>query len=169
VGFYAALVLASSLFWAGMGQINRWTWAVGHDDHRPVRLLMAQRDGAAPRAAQLDAAVLGRHGAGGAVQGPDRHRAAGRRAGAVHLFARLGDLEALHLVKGLICSSPSARPGSWRCRCAIPEFPQFFFIHEHFQRFTTKIHSRRPWYYFIPMLVLGIMPWLGVFFQSQAP
>ncbi|HZS80229.1 MAG TPA: glycosyltransferase family 39 protein, partial [Herbaspirillum sp.] len=48
-----------------------------------------------------------------------------------------------------------------------PEFPQFFFIHEHVQRFTTKIHSRAgPWYYFIPILLLGILPWLGALLPS---
>jgi 4-amino-4-deoxy-L-arabinose transferase-like glycosyltransferase len=41
-----------------------------------------------------------------------------------------------------------------------PEFFQFFFVHEHFQRFSTDIHHRAgPWWYFIPIVLLGMMPW----------
>jgi 4-amino-4-deoxy-L-arabinose transferase-like glycosyltransferase len=44
---------------------------------------------------------------------------------------------------------------------ANPEFLHFFFIHEHFQRFTTDIHSRvQPWWYFLAMLAAGIAPFL---------
>jgi 4-amino-4-deoxy-L-arabinose transferase-like glycosyltransferase len=41
-----------------------------------------------------------------------------------------------------------------------PEFPWFFFVHEHLQRYTTTVHNRyQPWYYFIPVLLAGILPW----------
>jgi 4-amino-4-deoxy-L-arabinose transferase-like glycosyltransferase len=41
------------------------------------------------------------------------------------------------------------------------EFAQFFFIHEHFQRFLTTGHRREgSWYYFVPLFVAGILPWL---------
>ena len=45
-----------------------------------------------------------------------------------------------------------------------PEFAQFFFVHEHFQRFLTTEH-RRPgaWWYFIPLLIVGLLPWVGMF------
>ena len=43
---------------------------------------------------------------------------------------------------------------------ANPEFPEFFFIHEHFTRFLTTEHRRgEPWWYFVPMLLLGLIPW----------
>jgi len=42
------------------------------------------------------------------------------------------------------------------------EFLQFFFIHEHLQRFTETAHSRTgPIYYFIPLLLIGFLPWLA--------
>jgi len=42
------------------------------------------------------------------------------------------------------------------------EFLQFFFIHEHLQRFTETAHSRTgPVYYFIPLLLIGFLPWLA--------
>ena len=44
---------------------------------------------------------------------------------------------------------------------ANPEFPWFFFVHEHFARFLTTVHKRTaPWWYFGPILLLGILPWL---------
>jgi len=50
---------------------------------------------------------------------------------------------------------------------ANPEFPSFFFIHEHFARFLTKVHKRSaPWWYFAPILALGILPWLLTTLQA---
>ena len=44
-----------------------------------------------------------------------------------------------------------------------PEFARFFFIHEHFERFLTTEHRRTgAWWYFLPMLALGLLPWTGV-------
>jgi 4-amino-4-deoxy-L-arabinose transferase-like glycosyltransferase len=41
-----------------------------------------------------------------------------------------------------------------------PEFLEFFFIHEHLQRFTQDAHSRTgPIYYFVPLLLIGLLPW----------
>lgn len=41
-----------------------------------------------------------------------------------------------------------------------PEFPQFFFIHEHFERFLSTVHRReQPWWYFVPILFGGFLPW----------
>jgi 4-amino-4-deoxy-L-arabinose transferase-like glycosyltransferase len=41
------------------------------------------------------------------------------------------------------------------------EFAHFFFVQEHFQRFTSEIHHRAaPAWYFIPVLAAGMAPWL---------
>ena len=41
------------------------------------------------------------------------------------------------------------------------EFAHFFFVQEHFQRFTTKMHGRyQPAWYFLPILAFGLAPWL---------
>ena len=41
-----------------------------------------------------------------------------------------------------------------------PEFPHFFFIREHFQRFTSTIHRRsQPAWFFLPILLLTMLPW----------
>lgn len=43
-----------------------------------------------------------------------------------------------------------------------PEFAHFFFIHEHFQRYTSTVHQRHePWWFFIPLMVAGFLPWSG--------
>jgi 4-amino-4-deoxy-L-arabinose transferase-like glycosyltransferase len=47
------------------------------------------------------------------------------------------------------------------------DFAWFYFVHEHFLRFTTKIHGRyEPWWFFIPILIGGLFPW--VVFGAQA-
>ncbi len=41
------------------------------------------------------------------------------------------------------------------------DFAQFFFVHEHLARYLTTIHQRyQPWWYFIPIILSGIFPWL---------
>jgi 4-amino-4-deoxy-L-arabinose transferase-like glycosyltransferase len=41
-----------------------------------------------------------------------------------------------------------------------PEFARFFFIHEHFERFLTKVHGRyQPFWFFLPILLLTMLPW----------
>src|SRR4051812_11861747 len=43
---------------------------------------------------------------------------------------------------------------------ANPEFARFFFVHEHFERFLTTAHRRtEPWWFFIPILLAGFLPW----------
>ena len=46
---------------------------------------------------------------------------------------------------------------------ANPEFFRFFFIHEHFERYLTVTHGRNePWWYFLPLLLVGMLPWIVV-------
>jgi len=41
-----------------------------------------------------------------------------------------------------------------------PEFFHFFFIREHFERFLLPNHHRPgPWWYFVPVLLIGLWPW----------
>ncbi|MDD4160071.1 MAG: glycosyltransferase family 39 protein [Synergistaceae bacterium] len=47
-----------------------------------------------------------------------------------------------------------------------PDFLYFFFIREHFLRYATKIHNRyEPFWFFLPMIPVGLMPWTGFFFS----
>ena len=43
-----------------------------------------------------------------------------------------------------------------------PDFFRFFFIQEHFLRYTTRMHNRyEPVWFFLPLIPAGIMPWTG--------
>src|SRR6185312_5619752 len=34
-------------------------------------------------------------------------------------------------------------------------------VHEHFARYLTTVHQRvEPWWYFLPILLLGVLPWV---------
>lgn len=45
---------------------------------------------------------------------------------------------------------------------ANPDFLWFFFVHEQFLRYATKIHHHHePFWYFIPVLVAGFFPWVA--------
>lgn len=44
-----------------------------------------------------------------------------------------------------------------------PDFLWFYFVHEHFLRYLTPIARRQePWWFFVPVLIGGLLPWTGV-------
>ncbi|MGZ5055871.1 MAG: phospholipid carrier-dependent glycosyltransferase [Methylobacter sp.] len=67
----------------------------------------------------------------------------------------------LHLDKGLLIYFLIAAPWFVAVSYENPEFPHFFFIHEHFERFTSDVHGRTKsnWYFFA-VFAIGAMPWL---------
>lgn len=70
-------------------------------------------------------------------------------------------LRHLHLGWGLVVFLAVAAPWFLAVSLANPEFPRVFFIEEHFARYTTSAFRRdQPFYYFVPVLALGILPWL---------
>ena len=73
----------------------------------------------------------------------------------------------LHIVKGLAVFLLVAAPWFIAVSLANPEFPQFFFIHEHLQRYTSTVHERQgACWYFLPVFLLGIFPWVAVTLKS---
>lgn len=73
----------------------------------------------------------------------------------------------LHMVTGLLLFFAIATPWFVLVSKANPEFFHFFFIHEHFERFLTKVHGRyQPWYYFVPILLAGMLPWMVPMFDA---
>jgi 4-amino-4-deoxy-L-arabinose transferase-like glycosyltransferase len=169
-GFYAALVLGSSLFWVASGQVNSLDMGLtGMMSLALGSLLIAQRDGATPAQrrnwmllcwAGMALAVLAKGLIGLVLPG----------AVLVIYSALSRDLaiwKRLHLAKGLLLFFAIATP--WFVLVALrnPEQPHFFFIHEHWERFFLKTHHREgPWYYFLVLLVPGVMPWLGLLPQA---
>jgi 4-amino-4-deoxy-L-arabinose transferase-like glycosyltransferase len=73
----------------------------------------------------------------------------------------------LELARGLPLFLAIAAPWFIAASIVNPEFARFFFIHEHFERFLTKVHGRyQPAWYFIPILAMGLLPWTGLALHS---
>lgn len=169
---YAMLVLASSFMWFGLGHINTLDMGLsGMMTLALCALLLAQHDQASATErrnwmlacwAGMALAVLSK-GLIGVVL-----------PGAVLVLYTVASRDwriwqRLHLVAGLLLFFAICTPWFVLVSLKNPEFPHFFFIHEHVDRFLTKVHKRAgPWYYFMPLLVLGIMPWLAALPQSLA-
>lgn len=76
-------------------------------------------------------------------------------------------LRSIYLPTGLLLFLAVAVPWHVLVNRANPEFFQFYFIHEHFQRYLTTVHSRyKPFWFFIPVLLGGLLPWTA--FLAQA-
>ena len=73
----------------------------------------------------------------------------------------------LRIGSGLLLLMAISAPWFVLVSQANPEFPHFFFIHEHVERFLTHEHNRvGPWWYFIPVLAFGMLPWVSVLPQA---
>lgn len=69
-------------------------------------------------------------------------------------------LRRLELLRGGALFLLIATPWLIAVSLANDEFFRFFFIHEHFERFLTKVHGRyQPMWYFLPILLGGLLPW----------
>jgi 4-amino-4-deoxy-L-arabinose transferase-like glycosyltransferase len=163
-GLYAALVLGSSLLYALIAHINTLDMGVTFFMGAGLMgFLLAQREGVAPRErrnwmwftwASLALSVLSK-GLIGVVL-----------PGAVLVLYSLLERDfalwkRLHLLSGLAIFMLIAAPWFIAVSLANPEFFHFFFIHEHFERFLTKVHHRvQPWWSFVPLLLLGMLPWV---------
>ena len=162
-GWYAALVLGSSLLWVLVGHVNTLDMGVSFLLSAAVcAFLLAQHDAAKERArsrwmlaawAALALALLSKGLIGLVLPGA-----------ALFLYIlierdwRLPGR--LRLVAGITLLLALALPWFVAVSLANPEFFRFFFIHEHFERFLTKQHGRyEPPYYFIPVLLAGMLPW----------
>jgi 4-amino-4-deoxy-L-arabinose transferase-like glycosyltransferase len=170
VGVMAAVVLASSFYWAALAHVN--TLDMGLSGMMALALcglLLAQRDGAgaAERRNWMIACW-----AGMALATMSKGLIGVVLPGAVlviYTFAARdwGIWKRLHFSWGVPVFFLITAPWFILVSIANPEFPHFFFIHEHFDRFTSKVHNRAgPLYYFIPILLLGILPWLGALSQG---
>ncbi len=74
-------------------------------------------------------------------------------------------LDALYL-PGIALFFAIAAPWFYMVSRENPDFLYFFFIREHFLRYATKMHSRyEPFWFFVPMIPVGLMPWTGFFFS----
>jgi 4-amino-4-deoxy-L-arabinose transferase-like glycosyltransferase len=78
-------------------------------------------------------------------------------------------LRSLVLVRGIALFLVITAPWFIAVSRANPEFAHFFFIHEHVERFLTTEHRREgPIWYFVPVLAIGLLPWLSLVVASIA-
>jgi hypothetical protein len=69
-------------------------------------------------------------------------------------------LREMRLTTGILLFLLVASPWFILVSLRNPEFPHFFFIREHFQRFLTKVHGRyQPFWFFVPVLIGCMLPW----------
>lgn len=58
----------------------------------------------------------------------------------------------------LVIAAPWHILAAWRN----PEWPRFYFIYEHWERYLSTGHKRsEPWWFFLPIVAVGLFPWLG--------
>ncbi|MBN3772957.1 glycosyltransferase family 39 protein [Burkholderia sp. Se-20378] len=169
-GFLAAVVLASSPYWNLMGHFNALDMGLAFWMSLSLcSLLLAQRPGLRPAAARgwmwacwgaMAFAVLSK-GLVGLIL-----------PGAVlvlyTLIARDWALwKRLYLVSGLVIFFAIVTPWFVLVQQRNPEFFNFFFIVQQFRRYLTPEQNRPgPLYYFVPVLLVGFLPWLSVAWQS---
>lgn len=169
-GGYAALVLGSSLLWVLIAHVNSLDMGVSFFLSAAVcAFLLAQRDTANARMrwmlaawAALALAVLSKGLIGLVLPGA-----------ALVLYILIERdwrlVGRLHLIAGTALLLALTVPWFVAVSRANPEFFHFFFIHEHFERFLTKQHGRyQPAYYFIPVLLAGMLPWTITLFDALA-
>ena len=78
-------------------------------------------------------------------------------------------LKRLDPLPGIAIMLAIALPWIVAVSIANPEFLRFFFVHEHFERFLTQAHNRTaPWWYFVPVLIVGMLPWTPMLVQAMA-
>jgi 4-amino-4-deoxy-L-arabinose transferase-like glycosyltransferase len=76
------------------------------------------------------------------------------------LYRRWQPWQRLSMASGLGLFAAIALPWCVLMQRAVPQFFDFFFIREHFQRFLTRIEDRyEPVWFFVPVLALGCLPW----------
>jgi len=169
-GQYAALILGSSLLYVLIGHINTLDMGVTFFlTLGIVGLLLGQQAEADTRTrrnwlycawAALGLAVLSKGLIGLVLP-----------AAALVIYSVLQrDLtpwKRLNLVTGLLLFLLVTAPWFILVMKANPEFFERFFIYEHYTRFSTKDLGRyQPWYYFIPILLAGMLPWTVLMFDT---
>jgi 4-amino-4-deoxy-L-arabinose transferase-like glycosyltransferase len=169
-GFYSALALGSSVLYVAIGHMN--TLDMGVTFFMTLGLLgflLAQQGEQRTRESRLWMGLAwAAMGLAFLSKGLIGLVLPGATMAAYALIQRdLTFLKRLGPVSGIAIMLAIALPWIIAVSLANPEFPNFFFIHEHFQRFLTQVHPRAaPWWYFIPILLAGMLPWTPMLGQA---
>lgn len=167
-GRYAAIVLGSCMLYSLMAHINTLDMGVTFFMTLGIiGLLLAQQESTTHQArwmwlawSALGFAVLSKGLIGLVLPG----------AALVIYSALQRDIRVwkrMHWGMGLALFVLVTVPWFYLVMKANPEFFQKFFIYEHFTRFTTKQLGRyQPWYYFVPVMLFGMLPWTLLMFDA---
>jgi 4-amino-4-deoxy-L-arabinose transferase-like glycosyltransferase len=167
---YAALLLSSSLLYVLMGHINTLDMGVTFFlTLGIVGLLLGQAQ--ADRKKQRNWMMLAWAGLALAVLSKGLMGLVLPGA-ALFIYCVMqrdfGVLKRMHWLPGLAVFFVITVPWFVLVMKANPEFFERFFIYEHYTRFTTKDLGRyQPWYYFIPILLAGALPWTVLMFDTM--
>ncbi|SAL25284.1 dolichyl-phosphate-mannose-protein mannosyltransferase family protein [Caballeronia turbans] len=169
-GFAAAVILATCPYWNLMGHFNTLDMGLSFWMQLTLcALLLAQRPGLPTREVRLwmwlcwaamGAAVLSK-GLVGLIL-----------PGAVLVLYSLVSRDwalwrRLYIGSGLIVFLIVTGPWFALVQMNNPEFFNFFFIVQQFKRYLTPEQNRPgAFYYFVPVLLVGFLPWLSITFQS---
>ncbi len=162
-GLLAAAVLASSVMYFAMGHLNTLDMGLTFALQLAVSaFLLANRSTATPRA-QRNWMLVAWAAAGLAIlsKGLLALVLPGITLIAYSLTTRdFAPWRRLQVLPGLALLLTITAPWFVAVSLANPEFPHFFFVHEHFERFLSPGHRRtQPWWYFAPVLLAGALPW----------
>lgn len=85
------------------------------------------------------------------------------------IFVQWRRLLPLYLPTGLALFLAIAAPWHLLAEQRNPGWARFYFVHEHWERFTTTVHGRQePFWFFVPVVLAGLFPWVG-FLGSAVP
>jgi len=166
-GLLGAVVLASSPLWVLASHFNTTDMGVSFFlEAALLAFLVAQRAGTSERSARLfmmacwaamGLAVLSK-GLIGVVL-PSLVLAC-----YVSVTRDFRLIKRLHFGKGLLLFLVIVVPWFLLVSLRNPEFPRFFFIHEHFGRYTQVEGYNRygPWWYFLAIIAVGMLPWIFI-------
>jgi 4-amino-4-deoxy-L-arabinose transferase-like glycosyltransferase len=162
-GFNAAIVLAGSLLYAGIGHVNTLDMGVTFWLQCALTGFMLAQGASVPaaRARRWMLASWAAIGFGFLSKGLIALLLPAMTLAIYVAFERdFALLRRLHAGTGLVVFLVITLPWVVAVSIANPEFPAFFFVHEHFARFLTQEHHREgAWWYFIPILIAGLFPW----------
>ena len=83
------------------------------------------------------------------------------------IFNQWKRLRPLYLPSGLIVFLIIAAPWHILVSGHNPTWVHRYFVYEHFQRFFSSVASRPgPWWYFIPVILVGLFPWTGFLYPA---
>ncbi len=83
------------------------------------------------------------------------------------ISGRWGLLRKVPWLSGALLFLAVAAP--WHVLAALrnPEFLKIYFVREHFLRYLTPVSDRQePWWFFLPVLAAGFLPWTGLLHAS---